>query len=129
MLVGIVAILLSGILPAGSSCVLAEAVDHACCAAPEPAPTSSCCSTVNDSDAEQRAGQNLGCDCAHPTETPVILSVSGVTDDPVRAMVSESESAALHGAPDAEARTRDIERRVRSHPPPPAFLLDCAFLT
>ena len=126
--VGILAVFLTWIFPAGDLCALTASADHACCAEPEAETTSSCCSGDEGSEARTDVGQVVGCDCVHAPSTPV-------TTVPAKRSVSQEDGqativAAQTSAPGSSTKTRthSIGLRVRSHPPPPVFLLDCSFL-
>ena len=126
--VGIAAVLLTGIFPGGDACALAEAADHACCAEPTPEPTSSCCSSMEESDSRTAADHQNGCDCIHSPSTPgdVIVSIAPLVQDDEASLDLNTEDRFFDIT--LQTRARTIEYRVRSHPPPPVFLLDCSFL-
>ena len=127
-LAGIMAALLTGIVPAGEACGLSGAVDHGCCAAEAPEPRSSCCSQGDETSAPSQPTRELDCDCAHPVDTPVtIVAPNGQTG--IDETMPVARTGEIH-LPDLlnDGCSRSTERRVRIHSPPPIFLLDCSFL-
>lgn len=127
--VGIVAVLLTGIVPAGNACVLGATKGHECCTTSEPEPTSSCCA---NSEAPVPSSENdnaMDCTCDHPPATPGTVaatsSLSSTENDGHRAHTAHL--AVAHEQ--APTGVHAVEDRVRSHPPPPAYLLNCANLS
>jgi hypothetical protein len=126
--VGILAVVLTGLAPAGDGCALASAIDHGCCEAAGPAPIASCCSTSNGGAAENTPEQELGCDCPHPADATAHAALT-TTVKPSE----DSSSFEIIDADRAPQRTATTKRGVgsgsfRAHPPPPAFLLNASFL-
>ena len=126
--IGIAVVLLSGFLPAGEACALPAAVHHECCAEQAPEPTSSCCSSVEESQRRAEPRHEVGCDCVHPPSTPVTTVAStrpSGPDDLLDAVLTHDRT---HSELPTIIRVHSNERHVRSHPPPPVFLLDCSLL-
>ena len=128
VVVGIAAVLLTGAIPGVDGCALAAAPDHTCCAEPAPEPTSSCCSSMEASGSRTETEHQTGCDCVHPPSTPadVVASTAPTVPDDDASVDLKSEDRFFTIS--LQRRARAIEHRVRSHPPPPVFLLDCSFL-
>ncbi len=74
------------------------------------------------------ADDQTGCDCIHPPSTPADVVASTASpapnDDTSLDLTTEDRLFGLS----LQTAARPIERRVRIHPPPPVFLLDCSFL-
>ena len=127
--VGIAAVLLNGVFPGSDACTLSPTTDHACCAEPTQTPTTSCCSEMDAGSDSADLAHEVGCDCVHPSSTPITmaafegLSIPDELASPVRILSAEIHESSTPGA----IRCTDLS--VRTHPPPPAFLLDCVFLT
>lgn len=125
--VGIVAVLVAGFLPAGDACALGVANGHGCCASPEPEPTSSCCAHFDAPAPSPETDKAMDCTCDHPPASPATVAVtsspSSTEDDGLPAHTAHVE--VTH---ETSTRVRVVEHRVRSHPPPPAYLLNCANL-
>ncbi len=126
--IGIAAVLLTGIIPNGDACALGATSDHACCYKPEAEATSSCCSSNDTAPPHASADDALDCRCAHqpatPATTTTTISPSGAEENLQSARTASN--VVLDGS--AGTRAESVERRVRSHPPPPAYLLNCANL-
>lgn len=125
--VGIVAVLLTGYLPAEDGCGLEAAVDHACCAQMQPEPVSSCCAGTEADLSSETERDSLACSCVHPPSATFAVAASSLVGQDGGSMVDVVENTAPHLDSDPELH-RLVNRRVRSHPPPPVFLLDCSFL-
>ena len=126
--VAVMAVLLTGALPALDACVISTTSDHACCTEPTPEPTSSCCSSPQGSSTQPDSSQKSGCDCFHSASAPVaavVLLTPQTLEDiaPVDSTIQDRlfDHSSLSG-------TRAVDDHVRTHPPPPTFLLDCAYL-
>lgn len=126
--VGILAVFLSGVFPGGVLCALADAADHACCAERTPEPTSSCCSSMDEVERTAESGTKFGCDCVHPSPTPVTMVASAGPTGPDDPLDTDQTLDRTHPESPATVRYHSVERRVRSHPPLPVFLLNCSLL-
>ncbi len=125
--VGVAAVLLTGIFPASDGCGLEASVDHACCAEMQPEPVSSCCAGIQGDNPSGDDAHNLDCTCVHPPSVNFAVAASshvGQESDSIGDVAENSVTSTLL-VPDSH---RSVERRVRSHPPPPVFLLNCADL-
>lgn len=125
--VGIAAVLLTGIFPVGDGCGLEASVDHACCAEMQPEPVSSCCAGTEADVPSNHASNNLDCTCVHPPSATFAVAASGHVgqESDSTCDVAESSAPSTLSVPDSH---RSVEHRVRLHPPPPVFLLNCANL-
>lgn len=127
MTVGIAAVLLTGIFPAGDGCGIEAWIDHACCAEMQAEAVSSCCSGTEADIPSSQTSQTLDCTCVHPPSATIATAVSchsGQDGDSPSHLVQAS-APHLHWV---HGLQRPVERRAPSHPPPPVFLLDCSFL-
>lgn len=127
--VGILAVLLTGIIPAGDACALGATNDHGCCATPGPKATSSCCTSPDGPVRSPKTDNAMDCACDHPPATPATVAATSTPSS------TEDDGQPAHTAHIAVTHEETLtgvrakEHRVRSHPPPPVFLLDCCFLT
>jgi len=128
VVIGIAAVVLTGALPGIDDCAFSAVPDHACCAEPAPEPSSSCCSSMEPSEKRTETDHQTGCDCIHPPSTPADVVASTAPpvpdDDASLKLTTEASFSGITAQRPAGA----IEPRVRTHPPPPVFLLDCCFL-
>lgn len=121
---GIAALFAGGFPPAGDACAM-PAGDHACCAHHETEAADSCCA----SSAPAESADGVGCGCTHHPETTAVVSASASAQDANHdASLHLSPSRALIAAGFGHTR-HPIGSSFRAHPPPPVFLIDCAFLT
>jgi hypothetical protein len=125
--VGIVAVLLTGTPPGSDGCALAASSDHACCAQAAPEPSPGCCSSDKAAAAPTEPDHGSRCDCIHPasTQSALVASSSPPAPDKTQSVEPNAEAPSSGSLSENPARTA---RHVRNHPPPPVFLLDCAFL-
>ncbi|MEE4272133.1 MAG: hypothetical protein V2I67_10690 [Thermoanaerobaculales bacterium] len=121
-------ILVTILVPAGESCVLALAVEHACCTAELPAPAESCCAAADDPADSSRDGDAQLCDCAHPAATPAVAAAATAPRSGDHFAVDRDAPDHAHVPP---ARTIRVaaDATSRPHPPSPAYLIGCSFLT
>lgn len=127
--VGIVAVFLTGIFPAGDACALGATNGHGCCATPEPEPTSSCCASSDAPVSSHETDNAMDCTCDHPPATPATVAATSSpssTEDDGQPAHTAHVAVTHEQTPSAVSA---IEHRVRSNPPPPAYLLNCASLT
>lgn len=126
-IVGLAAVLIIGTLPNGDACAMGTAHDHQCCAETRTDEVSSCCSTT-EAPALGALDHDLHCSCLHRPTTPAAAAANGGSLDP------DDHGSSIHTAGILAARTpwstrhSAVEQRLRSHTPPPVYLLDCAFL-
>jgi hypothetical protein len=123
-----IAAIVIGFFPTEGSCALIPTVDHSCCAVVERTTSGSCCDPdPGPAPPKPSDGVDL-CNCAHPASNPAVVAAetaprSDTTDawpacDP---KVNADRPTSSAHAPDATP--------TRPWPPPPAYLVNCAFLT
>lgn len=120
---GILAVLAGSLPHAGDSCAM-EMGDHECCAPKRVEETAdTCCAPPT-----HEVAHGLACGCDHHREV-VVLAAVGVPGPDLTQGVAHAapndRADVVVAAALARARTGDP---LRAHPPP-AFLLDCTFLT
>ena len=125
--IGIAAVLLTGSVPGGDGCGVATPTDHACCAEPAPERTSACCPSTSSpaSPAEDEHGSR--CDCIHPASTQAAMVASSSPPEPEKTQSAERNCDGPFSDLLCQRSVR-ATGHLRNHPPPPVFLLDCAFL-
>jgi len=122
------AALLVGVLPPAAACPVDAQTPHTCCQPTTTRPaTPSCCSESVQHHPSQRSTTELGCRCAHGTTVPAALETTppGQTD--------QSEIGDGDGTPTIDLRAPEDLAVIGSSgpdrkPPPPLYLLACAFL-
>jgi hypothetical protein len=124
---GLAAILIIGPVPSADACAVSTAHDHACCAASRPEEVYSCCSST-ETPALDTVDHDLHCGCFHRPATPAAAAANGGSLDPGDHGSPIQTVGILAARTSRSTRHSAVERRIRSHPPPPVFLLDCAFL-
>jgi hypothetical protein len=123
---GILSFLLTAPAQFGDACGVFASVNHPCCSAPKPEAVESCCATSSSENASRVSADAIGCTCEHPPEVRTVVPLATGADGDATAANADSLSS---------RDFRSVPRRVsaslekRDHPPPPAYLLDCAFLT
>jgi hypothetical protein len=117
-----------GTVPGADGCALATPHDHPCCSEARPQKSPSCCS-VGETPTLGTIGHDVHCNCIHVPNTPATAAASGDSAFPDTHASSDRAAAVLAGTGPRAARGAAVVAGVRSHPAPPAFLLDCAFLT
>jgi hypothetical protein len=128
VIVGIAAVVLTGFPPGSDGCALTAATEHSCCAEPASEPISTCCSKMEAPEPGIGNETSDGCDCIHSSSTPAEAVVSTVptASDDAESMVLKTDRRLFGLSFEAHARVK--QARVRTHPPPSVFLLDCCFL-
>ena len=125
--VGIAALLLTGTAPGSDACGFVLSADHACCAPSAPESSSGCCAGTDVPTPPPAPEHDDPCDCIHPasTQAEMVVSTSPPALEKSLSPSPSHQAPASDVRPDASARTA---AQLRSHAPPPVFLLDCAFL-
>jgi len=126
-IVAIAAVLVAGFVPASDACAVGVARDHACCAESRSEHAPACCSGA-DITTVDTVGHDLHCSCAHRPATLASATAAGPSFFPDDHGSPIDGTAFLAALTPRSARHITDERRLRAHPPPPVFLLDCAFL-
>ncbi|MGD8440512.1 MAG: hypothetical protein PVG53_08240, partial [Holophagae bacterium] len=122
----VAAVLAAGLPPVGDACGLGVSLPHACCDTPPPQNDHACCPVKT---VTAPSFDDLGCHCAHRQPAAAVLAVAAPAPDgsghagPVVGLGGVGGPASSLGTPRSHARP------LRAHPPPPLFLVDCAFLT
>ena len=116
--------LLFALNPGGSdACVPASQGDHECCAVTAAPPVATCCPGAT----EPGSVTGFDCDCDHPpdstTTAPHGTRAPERDDTPSVHRADDSKAA-----PGPSAALEGASNAPRGQPPPPLFLLDCAFL-
>jgi hypothetical protein len=114
-----------GVTIDADSCSIAPSIDHPCCAEPTPEPARSCCSDAIES-AEHRG--ELGCDCVHPSRQTAATTAASTFLEPNQEVAATFESERASSVETSTNRWRPTHQPLRTHPPPPTFLLGCSFL-
>jgi hypothetical protein len=107
---------------AGDSCVMLSG-DHACCSRAHRQAVEHCCAATTDTE----SANDAGCHCAHPPELTAVATCQ-LPDADHRASVLASPAILEPPARSPRGPTAH-QASLRSHSPPPTYLLDCAFLT
>jgi hypothetical protein len=126
--VGIAAVILPGAHPGTDACGLDASLAHACCAEHEPKPTTSCCSSTEAPARQPGADHGMDCTCDHPPSTPGAIPATGAAPDLNHQDLTIAAAGARPGDGTSTLSVASSCDGLRSHPPPPAYLLNCADL-
>jgi len=119
------ALVASGVATDAEACSIAPSIDHRCCAEPTPEPARSCCSDATES-AEHQG--EFGCDCVHPSRQSAATTAASTFLEPNQEVAATFENERGSSDETSTDRWRPTHQSLRTHPPPPTFLLGCSFL-
>jgi hypothetical protein len=124
--VAIAAVLVAGLPPVGDACGLDVSLAHACCDTPPPQAGHACCPVTT---LTAPSTDDLSCHCAHRQPAAAVLALAAPAPDGSAHAGTVVGLGSVVGPASSLGTPRSNAAPLRAHPPPPLFLVDCAFLT